>query len=168
MFIDEKLIPDVYDIAYYYSEYYKIGGGYGNLLSYGLFNIYNELCTLYMEPLVLTKNGIEVFDENKIQEKIDYAYYKLPENTYQPDKIVPQPDMDKENAYSWVKAPRYNNQPFEVGPLARLILSDAYPNKISTMDRTIAQAIETKKIAEIMKILLQQVIPGIEIQKKYD
>lgn len=92
MFIDEKMIPDIYDIAYYYSEYYKIGGGYDNLLSYGLFNNFNELGTLYVEPLVLTKNGIEVFDENKIQEKIDYAYYKSPENTYQPDKIVPQPD----------------------------------------------------------------------------
>lgn len=84
MFIDEKMIPDLYDITYYYSEHYKRGK---DLLSYGLFNIYNELCTLYMEPLVLTKSGIEVFDENKIQEKIDYAYYKSPENTYQPDKM---------------------------------------------------------------------------------
>ncbi|MFF5994659.1 nickel-dependent hydrogenase large subunit [Lysinibacillus sp. KU-BSD001] len=168
VFIDEKMIPDVYDIAYYYPEYYKMGGGYGNLLSYGLFNNYKELGTLYVEPLVLTKNGIEVFDENKIQEKIDYAYYTSPESTYQPDKIVPEPDMDKENAYSWVKAPRYNDLPFEVGPLARLILSGAYPNQISAMDRTIARALEAKKIAEIMQILLQQVIPGTDVQKKYD
>jgi hydrogenase large subunit len=76
--------------------------------------------------------------------------------------------MDKEKAYSWVKAPRYDNLPFEVGPLARLILSGAYENRISAMDRTIARAIEAKKIAEIMKILLQQIIPGVNVQKKYE
>ena len=34
--------------------------------------------------------------------------------------------MDKERAYSWVKAARYKNHPFEVGPLARLMLSGEY------------------------------------------
>lgn len=168
VFIDEKMIPDVYDIAQYYSEYFQLGGGYGNLLSYGSFHNYKELSTLYTNPLVLTKNSIEVFDENKIEEKIDYSYYKLSENTEKQDKVVPEPDMDKEKAYSWVKAPRYNGLPFEVGPLARLILSGTYPNSISAMDRTIARALEAKKIAEIMKILLKQIIPGVELQQKYE
>ena len=110
--------------------------------------------------------AVEAFDENKIQEKIDYSYYKFQKNTNQPNEVVPEPDMDKEKAYSWVKAPRYNGLPFEVGPLARLILSGAYNNGISAMDRTIARALEAKKIAEIMKILLQQIIPGVECTKK--
>lgn len=167
-FIDEKMIPDVYDIAHYYPEYFNLGGGYGNLLTYGSFDNYKELGTLYTNPLVLTKKGLEVFDENKIEEKVDYAYYKLSKNTNKQDQVVPEPDMDKKEAYSWVKAPRYNGLPFEVGPLARLILSGNYINRISAMDRTIARALEAKKIAEIMKILLKQIIPGVEMQQKYE
>lgn len=167
-FIDGKMIPDVYDIAHYYPEYFKLGGGYGNLLSYGSFHNYKELGTLYTNPLVLSKKGLEVFNENNIEEKIDYSYYKLSEKTDKQNQAVLEPDMDKKGAYSWVKAPRYNGLPFEVGPLARLILSGNYINRISAMDRTIARALETKKIAEIMKILLKQIIPDVEMQQKYD
>ncbi|SUJ03466.1 Periplasmic [NiFeSe] hydrogenase large subunit [Sporosarcina pasteurii] len=164
-FIDDKMIPDVYDIANFYKDYFHLGGGYGNLLTYGAFNDYKELGTLYVDPLVFTKGTVEAFDENNIQEKIDYAYFKSVNNSNEPSEEVTEPDMDKENAYSWVKAPRYNGLPFEVGPLARLILSGAYENRISAMDRTIARALETKKIAEIMKILIQQVVPDVDVQK---
>ena len=147
---------------------FKLGGGYGNLLSYGSFHHYKELGTLYTNPLVLTRKGVEVSDENKIEEKVDYAYYKLAENADKQHPVVPEPDMDKKEAYSWVKAPRYNGLPFEVGPLARLILSGHYINRISAMDRTIARALEAKKIADIMKILLKQIIPGVEMQQQYE
>lgn len=168
LFIDEKMIPDVYDIARFYPEYFRLGGGYGNLLTYGAFYNYKEIGTLYVDPLVSTLGSVEAFDENKIKEKIDYSWYKAKESTYQPDEIIPEPDMDKEKAYSWVKAPRYENLPFEVGPLARLILSGAYDSGISAMDRTIARALEAKKIAEIMKVLLREVIPEVDVQKKYE
>lgn len=168
LFINEKMIPDVYDIAHYYPEYFHLGKGYGNLLSYGSFNNYEDLGTLYVDPLVLKNGTIEPFDATKIQEKIDYSWYTAPTNNYKPDEVIAVPDRDKENAYSWVKAPRYDHLPFEVGPLARLILSGEYENRVSAMDRTIARAIEAKKIAEIMKILLKQIIPGVDVQKKYD
>ena len=168
LFINEKMIPDVYDIAHYYPDYFRLGGGYGNLLTYGSFNNYKELGTLYVDPLISTMDSVEAFDENKIQEKVDFSYYKSKENPYKPNEVVPDPDMDKENAYSWVKAPRYDNLPFEVGPLARLLLSGGYNNGVSAMDRTIARALEAKKIAEIMKTLLQQIIPGVDVQKKYE
>ncbi|WP_299094774.1 nickel-dependent hydrogenase large subunit [uncultured Metabacillus sp.] len=167
-FIDGKMIPDVYDIARFYPDYFRLGGGYGNLLSYGAFNHYKELVTLYVDPLVSTMESVEPFNENKIQEKVDYSYFKSTNNNNQPDEEVTEPDMDKVKAYSWVKAPRYNGLPFEVGPLARLILSGDYDNGISAMDRTIARVLEAKKITEIMKVLLQQIIPGVDVQKKYE
>lgn len=167
-FIEEKMLPDVYDIARYYPDYFRLGGGYGNLLTYGAFNDYKELGTLYVNPLVSTATGTETFDEKKIQEKIDYSWYKSKESAYPPDEAIPEPDQNKEKGYSWVKAPRYDHQPMEVGPLARLILSGKYDNGISAMDRTIARALEAKKITEIMKTLLQQIIPGVDVQKKYE
>ena len=81
----------------------------------------------------------------KFKKKLITSWYSAPENTYQPNEVVAEPDQNKEQAYSWVKAARYNNLPFEVGPLARLILSGAYDNGISAMDRTIARALRSQE-----------------------
>ncbi|MBT2689543.1 nickel-dependent hydrogenase large subunit [Bacillus sp. ISL-47] len=167
-FIDEKMIPDVFEIAKYYPEYYRLGGGYGNLLTYGAFHHYKDIETLYVDPLVYTDKGIEPFNEAKIQEKIEYSWYQSSTTSYFPNESIPEPDRTKQKAYSWVKAPRYDNLPFEVGPLARLILSGEYTNGISAMDRTIARALEAKKIAGIMKTLLDLLIPNTDVQKKYE
>lgn len=156
-FINEKMIPDVYEIGNYYSEYYYIGKGYGNLLSYGCFDHYKELGTLYVDPLVYSNNSITTFHSDEITQESQYAWYS--ENN--------EPDIHKENAYSWIKAPRYNNVPFEVGPLARQWLCGDYRNGISAMDRTIARVLEASKIVEIMKILLENLILGVSVQEVY-
>ncbi|HBI04980.1 MAG TPA: Ni/Fe hydrogenase, partial [Paenibacillaceae bacterium] len=67
-----------------------------------------------------------------------------------------------------MKAPRYDELPFEVGPLARLILNGTYENSVSAMDRSIARVLEARKITTIMKTLLGNLIPDIDVQKKYD
>ena len=76
--------------------------------------------------------------------------------------------MQKQQAYSWIKAPRYLGTACEVGPLARQILSGCYPNYISAMDRTMARVCETSKIASILSTLLDQVKPGISTQSRYE
>lgn len=157
-FIIEKMIPDAYTIGEYYKEYYYMGEGYGNLLSYGCFNNYKELGTLYVDPLVYNNRTIRAFDHNKITEEIDYSWYKN-------SQIA---DVNKERAYSWIKAARYENEPYEVGPLARQWLSGEYTNGISTMDRTIARVLEAKKIVEILVTLIENLIPGVSVQEKYD
>ena len=156
-FINQKMIPDVFEIAKYYSEYYHIGGGYGNLLSYGCFNDYKDLGTLYVDPLTFYNNKISVFNPNDITQEKEYAFYDY--NS--------EPDIHKPKAYSWIKAPRYNNLPFEVGPLARQWLSGDYRNGISVMDRTIARVLEAGKIVSIIKILLENLIPDVSLQQKY-
>jgi len=166
-FIIEKMIPDAYTIAQYYSDYYKIGGGHGNLLSFGCFNGYNELGTLYVNPLVYSQGKVNVFNPDEITEEIDYSWYQGKKDEYKPMDIVTEEDMDKSQAYSWVKAPRYCGVPYEVGPIARQWLSGGYKNGISTMDRTIARVLEAKKITEIMNVLLENLIPGLSIQKEY-
>lgn len=165
-FIEYKMIPDTYTVAKYYPELFNLGGGPGNFLSFGAFNDYKELGTLYTEPLVYLKGKTEAFDSKYIEEKIRYSWYKGKETT-RPFEEMQEPDMDKEDAYTFVKAPRYKGFPMEVGPLARLWLSGEYRNGISAMDRTIARSLEAKKIAEIMKILIEQIIPGTHVQKKW-
>ena len=56
----------------------------------------------------------------------------------------------------------------EVGPLARMILSGNYENKISMMDRTIARVLEAKKVIELMDILLDRVNFQEVNQKSYE
>lgn len=167
-FINDKMLPDVYDIAHYYADYFQLGKGYDNLLTYGSFHGYKALGTLFVDPLVFTSGVVTPFDENQIREKIDYAYFQPVNNSDVPSEEVTIPDMSKSNAYSWVKAPRYNHLPYEVGPLARLILSGDYEQHISAMDRTIARALESKKIAEIMNTLLKQMISDVDVQRKYE
>lgn len=156
-FIREMMIPDVYEIANYYSDYYNIGRGYGNLLSYGCFNNYKELGTLYVNPLTFSDDTITPFNPDQITQDSEYAYYD-----YKND-----PDIKKPQAYSWIKAPRYNNMPYEVGPLARQWLSGEYRHGISVMDRTIARVLEAGKIANVMKILIDNLIPEVSFQKEY-
>lgn len=167
-FIDNKMIPDVYAIAKYYEDCFNLGKGYGNFLSYGCFDNYKDLGTLYVNPLTYLNGKISKFESGNITENIDYSWYEGEKDTYTPLQELPEPDMDKQKAYTWVKAARYNNLPYEVGPLARQWLSGEYKNGISLMDRTIARVLETKKIAKVINILLDNVIPNISVQVKYE
>lgn len=164
-FIETRMLPDVYTIARYYPELYEMGKGPGNFLSYGAFR-YPKLGTLYVEPLAVKQGVITPFDPERITEGIDYSWY-TGTSVYKPFETISQPDRSKEKAYTWVKAPRYDNLPFEVGPLARLWLNGEYRRGISTMDRIIARALETKKITQIAEILLAQIRPGEAVQRAW-
>ena len=166
-FINSKMIPDVCSIARYYSDYYKMGGGYGNFLSYGVFNGYKDLGTLYVDPLTFTDGKLSAFDQSNITENIDYSWYQDNVNTYTPQQTVPQADIQKSGGYSWIKAARYRGLAYEVGALARQWLSGEYRNGVSAMDRTIARVLEAKKVAGIVGILLDNLIPGTNVQKTY-
>lgn len=166
-FTEEKMIPDVFDIAKYYPEYYKIGTGYGNLLSYGVFNNYKDLGTLYVNPLVYTDGNVSPFNQENIKEVSEYSWCK---NIGEPHDMYTEPvaDTTDSKAYTWIKAPRYEDNPFEVGPLARQWLSGEYRNGISAMDRTIARVLEVKKVCTVLRTLLENLEPGIDFQKVYE
>jgi len=70
------------------------------------------------------------------------------------------PVYPKAGAYSWLKAPRYEDAVYEVGPLARMWVNGDYQSGISVMDRHAARALETKKIAYAMKAWLNQLVEG--------
>ncbi len=167
-FINDKMIPDVCSLARYYNDYYKMGGGYGNFLSYGVFNGYKELGTLYVDPLTYTDGKLSAFDQGNITENIEYSWFRDGIGSYAPNEIIPEPDPQKSSGYSWIKAPRYSGLAYEVGPLARQWLSGEYRNGVSAMDRTIARVLEAKKVAEIVGILLDNLIPGTDVQKIYE
>ncbi|MPM43439.1 Periplasmic [NiFeSe] hydrogenase large subunit [bioreactor metagenome] len=166
-FICNKMIPDAYIIAEYYKEYFEIGRGYGNLLSFGCFCGYEKLGTLYVNPSAYSNGTIMKLDPAEITENIYTSWYTSDADTYTPYQTITDPDMGKSDAYSWVKAPRYRGLPYEVGPLARMWLCGDYRNGISTMDRTLARVLEAKKITDILITLINNLIPGVSVQKEY-
>lgn len=167
-FIIGSMIPDVSVIARYYDDYFKMGSGYGYFLSYGVFNGYRDLGTLYVDPLTYTDGKLASFDPANITQNIEYSRYKAPVNTYTPYETMTEPDAYKESAYSWIKAVRYKGLAYEVGPLARQWLSGEYRNGFSALDRTIARVLEAKKAAQVIDVLLSQLNPDEDVQQIYE
>ena len=166
-FIENVMIPDVGIIAQYYPEYYNNGKGYGNLLSYGCFDRYPALGTLYLEPMASVSGEIRALDPERITEEIDYSWYTDQVDSYTPMETIPMDDQNKPDAYSFIKSSRLESLSFESGPLARQWLSGEYRHGISTMDRYIARVFEARKIIEILNILLDNMIIGDTGQSIY-
>ena len=166
-FIQSKMIHDAFVIGDYYPEYYSMGVGWTNLLSYGVFD-YPDKDTSYIEPSIYINGVLGKPNLNLITESIYSSWYKSEDV----EKIVPGPpteeDTNKEGAYSWVKSPRYNGLPMEVGPLARMHMSGKYTRGISTMDRTIARVLEAGEICDIMIKLLERIELKKTVQKAYE
>ena len=171
-FIENVMIPDVGTIARYYPDYYENGVGYGNLLSFGCFDRYPELGTLYLEPSISVGaaegGAIRALDPGSITEELDYSWYTDQVDTYTPFETIPIDDQNKPGAYTFVKAGKLENLNFESGPLARQWLSGEYQRGISTMDRYIARVFEAKKIHDILLVLLDNMVPGPTGQDTYE
>ena len=143
-FIYDYMLEDIKIISEYYPEYFYIGKSYENYMSFGLFTGYSDSEISYVNPGIMVEGKRSLLDINYITEGIKYSWY-LNNNT------VETVDIKKPDAYSFIKCPRYNGLPMEVGPLARLMITGEYTNGNSCMDRNVARVLETKKIIDIME-----------------
>jgi hydrogenase large subunit len=168
-FVSNIMLEDIYILAKYYPEYYENGVGYKNLMTYGCYHTYSDPALTYVAPKVMINGEMHPFNDKVITENIYYAWYETEKIENKPtEENVIEPARSKELAYSWIKAPRYEGFPMEVGPLARMYLSNLYTRGISTMDRIIARVLETKKILEIMGKLLEKIQLQPAQQKQYE
>ncbi|NDJ87297.1 MAG: nickel-dependent hydrogenase large subunit [Chloroflexi bacterium] len=194
-FVDQVYIPDVLAIAPTYLDYAGLGEGLGNFLSYGEFPLDNEDPdgSLWIPRGMILGQDISTvheFDPGDVEEFIAHSWYKYEDgkdkglHPYKGETELnytgpkpPYEHLNVEEDYSWLKAPRVNEMPMEVGPLARVLvlfasgheptvnavqgvlnaLSEAVGEEIgpsalfSTLGRTAARAIETQLIAHEMK-----------------
>jgi hydrogenase large subunit len=168
-FVEEKYIPDVLTIAQYYPEYYEIGKGYGNLISFGMFPLADNK-TCFVKP-GLVENFSQVaktLNYKLITEEVTNSYYQEGDSQAHPYEESTVPDRQKPGAYSWIKAPRYQDKPFEGGPLARLWINGIYNRGISVNDRNIARALELKEIIKGMFNWLGDLNISQRALKRYD
>jgi hydrogenase large subunit len=194
IFVEQVYIPDLLAVASFYKEWAGVGGGVGNFLSYGDLPLDNSGGTdnLYLpRGVIMGKDlaNVMAMDEQKITEYVThcwYSYSKGDDKGLHPydgetsqNYTGPKPPydfLDTEGKYSWVKAPRYLDQPMEVGPLARMVIAYAKGHKdvkqtvdfvlnklgvgpaalFSTLGRTAARGIETLLLAQKNELWLQQ------------
>ena len=144
-FIKEAYLPDVYMAGTMYGEeaLNGTGGGLGNYMSYGGFNLddlpFYKSKKLFPAGIVKNKDLSKVYevDEAKITEDVTHAWYKGNTNLHPFDGVT-EPNytgfgkkenniayLDIQNKYSWIKSPLYNDERMEVGPLARMVVGFA-------------------------------------------
>lgn len=113
-FIDNVYVPDVLAVADVYNDWFEIGSGCGNVLAYGGFP-QDDQGTLFMPRGTYIDDQDNDFNESMITEEVKYSWYK-DDIDKKPMEAVVTPDHEKRDAYSWMKAPRYNGKVAEVGP----------------------------------------------------
>jgi hydrogenase large subunit len=162
-FINEIYIPDV--LLFAEGPLWKLaviglGGGHSNYLSCGALEkdpagqdlVFPAGVIMGLNP---TNIQVDPFDPGQITESVKYGWYQenKPVPPYQGEQVF---HLDKKEAYSFVKAPRYDGQPMEVGPLARMLVAKD-PDllgwvkkgaKLGVIARHAARAIETKRVVE--------------------
>lgn len=158
-FIETTYLPDVDLLGHAYPEYYELGRGYGNLLAFGVFDLSADGASKLLSRgrVINGSTSVLIVDPNAILEQTRYSWYDDASSGLNPSQGVTQPNADKPDAYSWLKAPRYQGAPYETGPLARMWVNGDYRAGISVMHRHQARALETHKIARAMRDWLAQI-----------
>ncbi len=74
---------------------------------------------------VLTDNKVHPFSQQDVSEQIRYSYYLDAGKSGHPMETSTRPAVpDNSKKYSWCKAPRYDGQAVETGPLAELLVNE--------------------------------------------
>ena len=209
-FVDQVYLPDVLLVAKRYKEWANYGATTGNFLSYGEFPdpmmVRKEFTDgaidypagyIFPQGVIWATNPttLAAFDPALVTENVAHAWYGGTTSAVHPSNGTtvlnytgPKPNDDGNTPYmlneaarySWIKSPRYNGKPMEVGPLAHILamharntlptdklvrgyvqtywtntaaqggLGLAFSKLNSTLGRIFCRALETKIIADKM------------------
>lgn len=165
-FIETTYLPDVSKVGEVYNDYFHIGAGCRNLLAFGAFEM-DDTGSARLFARGSVENGANnvqsTLATTEITESVKYSWYANTTENQSPASGSTVPLHPKTDAYSWLKAPRLRNKPFEAGALARMWINRDYQEGISVMDRHVARALESLKIAKAMSGWLDGLTPGQEV-----
>jgi [NiFe] hydrogenase large subunit/hydrogenase large subunit len=199
-FVEEVYWPDLLAIASFYKEWASIGGGVRNYLAVGEFpdGDVRETERLYLpRGIILDRDLTRVwpYDQQQIKEYITSSWYEYSagdaaglhpwEGETKPKYAGPPTPWEylQDSAkYSWMKSPRYDGKPMEVGPLARMLVGFAAGHEdiramvkevldrlevgpaalFSTLGRTAARGIETVLLARRMNVWYDRLVERIK------
>jgi [NiFe] hydrogenase large subunit len=189
-FIENVYIPDLLAVASFYKDWGAIGAT-TNFLAWGEFpETEKEPESLYMPRGVMMKRdlaNVKMADQDKVTEDVTHAWYEKgsPLHPYK-GETKPLAEDPKyrpgKGKYSWFKAPRYEGEPCEVGPLARVLVAYAKGHEaikpavdgvlkklgvpatalFSTLGRTAARGIETIAIGNKVEAWTLELIENLK------
>ena len=192
-FVSRVYIPDVIAVASFYKDWASLGAGVGNYMTYGDYPMNDDANPQMFLPAGIIQGRdltkIAAVDQNKVSEWVSHSWYNYSVgddkglNPFQgettPNYTGPKPPFERLNVdqkYSWLKSPRYDGVPMEVGPLARMLVAYASgrPARVkelvdkvlsslgvgpealfSTLGRIAARAVEAQVIVESMNMWVQ-------------
>jgi Ni,Fe-hydrogenase I large subunit len=135
-FVDQVFVPDVFEVARHYLDWAGVGKGLGNFLAYGEFpqDDSRQPVLLFPAGRVMDRDMATILPvaEAGITESVAAAWYEVdaPRHPYEGQTIPrydgpppPVETLEGSPRYTWIKAPRYEEQAMEVGPLARVLVA---------------------------------------------
>ena len=193
-FVRQVLIPDVLAVAGYYRDWFGYGEGLGNFMAYGDYpsgSVRDPAGFLLPRGIILNRDlsTVHSFDPKNVTEYVTHSWYEYSdgdqagkhpsEGETKPKYSGPKPPyeyLQTEQKYSWLKSPRYDDKPMEVGPLARTLVAYASGNEqikkrvdgvlaqlnlpptalFSTMGRIAARALEAEFMSQQLSSWVQQ------------
>ncbi|NEV62515.1 nickel-dependent hydrogenase large subunit [Thiorhodococcus minor] len=195
-FVDQVYVPDTLAIAGFYKDWSTRGEGLGNFLCYGDLpgegGIMNPDSFLFPRGVILDRDlskihPVDLHEDSEIREFVAHSWYDYSSGNdqglhpYAGETNLeydgrggvkpPYSQLDVADGYSWMKAPRWNGKPVEVGPLARVLMLYATGHEqtqdlvqmtldkldlpieglFSTLGRTAARTLETKIVVDSMQ-----------------
>jgi len=189
-FIRNVYIPDLLAVASFYKDWGAIGGT-TNFHAWGdLPESDKEPESLYMPRGVIMKRnlgGVKMAKQEAVTEHVQRSWYEGG-NALHPYKGETKPLKENpsyrpgDGKYSWFKAPRYDGEACEVGPLSRVLVAYAKGHKdikpivdsvvkqlgipvtalFSTLGRTAARGIETLAIGNAMEGWILELVGNVK------
>jgi Ni,Fe-hydrogenase I large subunit len=186
-FVSQVYVPDVLAVAGFYRELFDLGAGIGNYMSYGGYpqsSVKDPASFVLPRGIILNRDlsNVHPVDTAKIKEYVTRSWYEYSggdqtakhpfDGETDPKYSGPKPPyefLNVDEKYSWIKAPRYEDQPMEVGPLARMLVAYAsgqpdvkkmvdsalaklnvpLTSLFSTLGRIAARALETQLLGDL-------------------
>ena len=186
-FVTKVYIPDLLAVASFYKDWAGHGKGVGNYLVYGEYPEDDGAQQALFLPSGVIRHRdlskVEPFDPAKITEQVKHSWYEYEagdgealhpfKGETRPAYTGPEPPYERLQTgakYSWLKSPRYDGEPMEVGPLSRMLVAYVSGHKrvkevvdlvlerlavgpealFSTLGRVAARGVETLVLAERM------------------
>ena len=193
-FVKQVLLPDVLAVAGVYKDWFHYGEGLGNFMAYGDYpssGVKDSAGFLFPRGLILNRDlsTVHPVDPKNVTEYVTHSWYEYSggdqvgkhpsQGETKPRYSGPKPPYEHlktDEKYSWLKSPRYDDKPVEVGPLARALVAYASGNGeikkridgtlaklnlpptalYSTMGRIAARALEADYMADALSGWLQE------------
>jgi Ni,Fe-hydrogenase I large subunit len=192
-FVTRVYLPDLLAVASFYPDWAGHGRGVGNYLVYGEYpDADGANAPLFLPSGVIRGRdlgALQDFDPGRVSEFVTHSWYQYEqgdgkglhpfEGETKPNYTGPQPPYERlhtDGKYSWLKSPRYDGEPMEVGPLARMLVAyvrgharvrelvgavlaklGVGPEALfSTLGRVAARGIETQVLVEKLDDWLDQ------------